>query len=61
MMTGLFFIITGLAILFYPQILVLMISGVLILIGLGIILASWQFRRLHKQANSPFMNWIIRY
>ena len=61
MMTGLFFVLLGLAILFHPEILVAMISGLLMLFGLGIMAASWQFRRLRRQPTSPFINWIVRW
>lgn len=61
MMTGFVFVLAGLVVLFYPQVLILMISGVFIVIGLGIMITSWQFRRLRKQSGSTFMNWIIRY
>ena len=61
MMTGLLFVVMGLLILFYPQILIMMISGLLILFGLGMMAASWQFRRLRKRSNSQFVNWITRY
>ena len=61
MITGIFFILMGLLILIYPQILVAMISGMLILIGLIIISISMRFRRARRHAQSPFMDWIIRY
>ncbi len=61
MMTGLVLILMGITILFYPQILVLMISGFLIAVGLGIVAVSWQFRRLRRQSQSRFVNWIIRW
>lgn len=61
MLTGLLFVIVGLLILWYPQILIAMISGVFVLFGLGMMAASWQFRKLKKQSQSPFINWIIRF
>lgn len=61
MMTGLFFVVIGLIILVYPQILILMISGFFILFGLGIIIAAWQFRRWHRQSQSQFVNFITRF
>ncbi len=61
MFTGLFFIILGVLILLHPQILVAMIAGLLILFGAGMMAASWQFRRLRRQSQSHFMNWIIRF
>ena len=59
--TGLLFVLFGLAILFYPRILVIMISSLLILFGLGMMAASWQFRRLRTSSRSRFINWLIRY
>jgi len=61
MITGLSFVILGVLVLIYPQILVAMISGVLVLFGLGMMATSWQFRRLRRHSESRFINWIIRY
>lgn len=61
MIAGIFFILSGILIALYPQILVIVISGFFIMLGLGILLASLQFRRLNRHANSRFMDWIIRF
>ena len=61
MITGLCFVLMGLVVLFYPKILVIMLSSVLILFGLGMMATSWQFRKLRKRSESRFINWIIRY
>ena len=61
MITGLVFVILGFLIYWYPQILVAMVSGVLVLFGLGMMAASWQFRRMQRRSTSPFINWIIRW
>ena len=61
MATGLFFVLMGMVVLFYPQILVALISGFLMLFGLGMMATSWQFRRLRRQSGSRFINWIVRY
>ena len=61
MITGLFFVLSGVVIFFYPQILVAMVSGLLILFGLGMMATAWQFRRLKRHSESRFVNWIIRY
>ncbi|MBI3996735.1 MAG: hypothetical protein HY352_03675 [Candidatus Omnitrophica bacterium] len=61
MLTGLFVVLLGVLILLYPHILVVMIASVFILFGFGMMAASWQFRRLRRRSNSPFMNWIIRW
>jgi len=61
MMTGLLFVILGVLILINPQILVAMLSAFLILFGLGMMAASWQFRRIKRRSDSAFINWIVRY
>ena len=61
MLTGLFFVILGVVIVAYPQVLVAMISTLLILFGLGMMAAAWQFRRMKRQSKSAFMNWVVRY
>ncbi|MBI4343057.1 MAG: hypothetical protein HY599_06790 [Candidatus Omnitrophica bacterium] len=61
MFTGLAFVILGLLILFYPQILIAMIAGLFILFGLGMMAAAWQFRRLRRESSSRFINWIVRF
>ena len=61
MVTGLGFVILGVLVLWYPLILIAMISGALILFGFGMMAASWQFRRSRRQSQSRFINWIIRY
>ena len=61
MVTGLLFVLLGVLILFYPKILVVMLSGLLILFGTGMMATSWQFRRLRRQSHSRFINWIIRF
>ena len=61
MWTGLAFIALGVIILLYPQVLIAMISGFLIVFGLGMMIASWQFRRFQRRSQSRFVNWIIRY
>lgn len=61
MITGLIIVLFGIAILLYPGILIVLTSSILILFGLGMMLTSWQFRRLRKQSESRFVNWIIRW
>jgi len=55
MVTGLVFVLLGIAVLFYPQILVAIASTILVLFGLGLMATSWQFRRLQKQSGSKFI------
>ena len=61
MITGLAFILFGILVLVYPQILAILFASVLMLFGLGMMATSWQFRRLRKRSGSRFINWIIRW
>ena len=61
MITGLCFVLMGILILLYPHILVVLFAGLLMLFGLGMIATSWQFRRMRRQSDSRFINWIVRF
>ena len=61
MITGLVFVVLGVLIYLHPHILVAMFSGLLILFGVGMMAASWQFRRVRRQSRSRFINWIVRF
>ena len=61
MVTGFFFVVLGFLVLLYPQILVVMFSGLLFVFGLGMMVTGWQFRKLRKSSESRFVNWITRY
>ena len=60
MAAGFCFVLLGLLVLLYPQILVILIAGLLMTIGLGIMMASWHFRRVRRHFDSQMMNWIFR-
>jgi hypothetical protein len=60
MFLGLFLIILGILIAIYPQLLIGMISGLLIMSGLAIFMISLKFRRMRNQASGGFMNWMFR-
>ena len=61
MITGLAFVVFGILILLYPQLLVALIAGLCMLFGLGMMIASWQFRQFKRPSSSRFVNWIVRY
>ena len=61
MITGLAFVLFGILILVYPQILAILFASVLMLFGLGMMATSWQFRRLRRESTSRFINWIVRW
>jgi hypothetical protein len=61
MLTGLTLFIMGWIVLIYPQVLVVLFSGILIATGATIMLISWRMRRLKQAHHSRFVNWVIRY
>jgi predicted membrane protein len=61
MVTGFAFVLFGILVLIYPQLLAILFASFLILFGLGMMVTSWQFRRLRKHSQSRFINWIIRW
>ena len=61
MITGLSFVLFGILVLVYPQLLAILFASFLMLFGLGMMATSWQFRRLRKRSESRLINWIIRF
>jgi len=61
MITGTCFIILGVCILLFPQLLVAMVAGTFIAAGVIIIAVSRRLRKLRKRAESGVADWIIRY
>ncbi|PIQ84768.1 MAG: hypothetical protein COV75_00570 [Candidatus Omnitrophica bacterium CG11_big_fil_rev_8_21_14_0_20_63_9] len=61
MVIGLFFVVMGILILLNPAVLVAMVALLFIMIGMGIMAMSWQFRRMHRRSESQFVNWITRF
>ena len=61
MVTGLLLMVFGVVVALYPQILVATISTLLILTGLVFCMISWQWRRLRRRSEVPFVNWFIRF
>ncbi len=61
MLTGLVFVLIGILIVIFPRLLELFVATLLVFFGLGIMATSWQFRRLRRQSQSRFINWIIRW
>jgi uncharacterized protein YjeT (DUF2065 family) len=60
MVVGLLLIVFGLLVALFPQILVAMISSLLILMGLGLCVTSFQWRRL-RRASRDSSHWMLRF
>ena len=61
MITGLCFVLFGVLMWWHPELLAYLVSSIFVLLGLGMIAASWQFRRIGKRSQSRFINWIVRW
>ena len=64
MVIGLIFIFAGVLIALFPQILVALVSGLLIMIGCTILFIRWQFRHpfdTEQQASSPIRQFFMRW
>ena len=61
MTIGLLLIIFGVLVILHPEILAFMFGGFLIMIGLGMLAAAWQFRRMKKAVKSNLMSWFFRF
>ena len=63
MAVGLFFIIAGILVAIFPQILVIMISSTLVVAGVGIFAISWRLSRLRRMGAAPSqaMTWWWRW
>ncbi len=61
MVFGIALILLGVLILYYPHILIVFIASLCMVIGLGIVAMSWQFRRLRRHSQSRVVNWIMRF
>lgn len=61
MLTGFIVVLLGLLMFVHPELLSYLVASLFVLFGLGMMAAGWQFRRLRKPSQSPFINWIIRW
>jgi len=60
MIAGITFIIAGILIAVYPQLLSLIAAFLLILIGVFFIALNSYYRRVSRQFDDPFMNFFFR-
>ena len=61
MVAGIFFIIAGLLILAYPQLLVLAVAALLISVGLIITTISYRFKKMNRHFSDPFADFFVRF
>ena len=61
MLIGLLFIAVGLLVAVFPQILVIMVSTLLVVMGLGVCAVSVQWHWLRRATKLPFTSWLTRF
>ncbi|MBM3248523.1 MAG: DUF3096 domain-containing protein [Candidatus Omnitrophica bacterium] len=61
MLIGLLFIISGILIFAYPQILAFITAVFLFSVGFSLIVMHFHFRRVVRNSDNPFFNFFIRF
>jgi len=61
MIIGIIFIIAGILIAIYPPLLSLIVASLLIFVGLSFIAISYQYKKLSKRMENPYIDFLIRY
>ena len=61
MFLGLLFIISGILIAVYPQLLSIIVAIFLIFVGSMLLYIRYYYRRLSKEFRDPFMDFFIRF
>ncbi len=61
MAIGIIFIVVGILIALYPQLLSIIVASFLILIGVTLTSISYQFKKSQKDFNNPYMDFFIKF
>ena len=61
MLLGIIFIVAGILIAIYPQLLSLIVAGVLIFIGIILISIRQHYKKISKRIDNPFVDFFIRF
>ena len=61
MLLGIVFIVAGILIAVYPQLLSLVVAGVLIFIGIILISIRQHYKKISKHIDNPFVDFFIRF
>ena len=61
MFIGALFILAGIMIALNPPLLSFIVASMLILVGLGLVSASYHYKKMAKQFEDPFMDFFIRF
>jgi len=58
---GIIFIIAGLFIAIYPPLLSLIVAGILIFAGISFAAISYQYKKISKRLENPYIDFFIRF
>ena len=61
MVTGIVLLLAGILIAFYPPLLSIIVTSMLIALGLLLVVSAWYHRELQRRANNPVIELIMRY
>ncbi len=61
MLVAIIFIVIGLMIAVFPQLLSIMVASLLIFIGIILLYLRYHYKKLSKEFENPFMDFFIKY
>jgi len=61
MVVGIIFMIVGILIAAYPQLLSIIVAAFLIMIGITLASISYHFKKMNREMDNPFMDFFIRF
>ena len=61
MLAGVLFIIAGIMIAIYPALLSIIVATILVFIGIAILAVSYQYKRMSKHFDNPYMDFFLRF
>ena len=61
MFLGIIFILAGILIAIYPQLLSIIVASGLIIIGIGLLSISYRYKKMSKHFENPWVDFFIRF
>jgi len=61
MFLGIIFILAGILIAIYPQLLSIIVASGLIIIGISLLSISYRYKKMSKHFENPWMDFFIRF
>ena len=61
MTIGIIFIIVGILIVAYPQLLSIIVAAFLIMVGIALASISYHYKKVRREADNPFVDFFMRF